>query len=162
MRGELANADTIRQLIRFICTAFALLGLVVIFFVVVGGLVGEQLALRPPLRGYGINLAGSLAGIAAYTLLSSLSPPPLAWILVGFLAMIPFFVRNWVALGVFAGIVCICGLPQPNTYWSPYYRIDLAVAPQPAGWPRPSAYFLSFNHDYHQKPVDLSPAFVAR
>lgn len=114
-----ANADTIRQLIRFICTAFALLGLVVIFFVVVGDLVGEQLALRPPLRGYGINLAGSLAGIAAYTLLSSLSLPPLAWILVGFLAMIPFFVRNWVALGVFAGIVCICGLPQPNTYCRP-------------------------------------------
>ena len=161
--GRYANfGPPVWQLARFLCAAFAVLALVVIFFVVVGGLVGEQLALQPPLRGYGINLAGSLTGIAAFTLLSSLSLPPLAWILAGLLAMIPFFIRDRLALGVFAGIVCVSALPHPDTHWSPYYRIDLAEAPRPSDWSHPAGYFLSVNHDYHQKPVDLSPAFVAR
>ena len=150
------------QMLRFLCTMAAFLALVVVFFVVLGGLVGEHLAPLAPLRGYGINLAGSLAGIAAFTLLSSLSLPPFAWILLGFLALVPFFFRDRVAIGVFVVITCISAVPQPNTFWSPYYRIDLAAVPPPPGWPRPAAYYLGVNHDYHQKPVDLSAAFLAR
>jgi len=161
--GTYANVGPpLFQMARFLGTVLAFIALVVVFFVVLGGLVGEHLAVLPPLSGYGINLAGSLAAIAAFTLLSSLSLPPFVWILVGFVAMVPFFFRQRVALGVFVIIALISAIPQPNTFWSPYYRIDLEEVPPPPGWPHPAAYLLSVNHDYHQKPVDLSTAFMAR
>ena len=52
--------------------------------------------------------------------------------------------------------------PQPHTYWAPYYRITLNQVSPPPGWPRPAAFFVDVNHDYHQKMLDLSPQFTAR
>jgi len=136
--------------------------LVVAFFAVLGGFVGEQLKLLPPLQGYGVNLAGSLAGIIAFTLISLLGLPPVIWVLLGFLALLPFFLRQRWAMAGFALIVCAMAVPQPRTYWSPYYRITLREVAPPVGWPRPAAYFVDVNHDYHQKMLDLSPEFTAR
>ena len=136
--------------------------LIVGFFAVLGGLVGERLKLFPSLQGYGVNLAGSLAGILVFTALSFLGSPPVIWVLFGFLALIPFFLRQRWTWAVFALIVCVMAIPQSRTYWSPYYRITLTDAPPPPGWPRPSAYYVEVNHDYHQKMLDLSPEFTAR
>jgi SAM-dependent methyltransferase len=136
--------------------------LVVAFFTLLGGLVGESLKQLPSLQGYGVNLAGSLAGIVLFTVLSFLGLPPVLWVLLGLLALAPFFLRQRWALVVFALTVCAMSVPQHNTYWSPYYRITLAEAPPPTGWPRPAAYFVDVNHDYHQKMLDLSPQFIAR
>jgi SAM-dependent methyltransferase len=136
--------------------------LVVAFFTVLGGMVGEHLKSFPSLLGYGVNLAGSLAGIAAFTALSFLGLPPVIWILIGFLALVPFYFRQRLALAVFALIVGVMAIPQPHTYWSPYYRITLTEVPPPTGWPHPAAYFVDVNHDYHQKMLDLSPEFTAR
>jgi spermidine synthase len=47
--------------------------------------------------------------------------------------------------------------------WSPYYRIDLvpySVA-DTGGRKDPAGYLLTVNHDYHQKALNLNPAFVA-
>jgi spermidine synthase len=139
-----------------------LMYLVVAFFVVLGGIVGERLARIPPLQGYGVNLAGSLAGIVAFTVVSLLGSRPAIWVLIGLLAMVPFFLRERWAIAVFALVVCAMALPQPHTYWSPYYRITLDKVTPPSGWPRPAAYFVDVNHDYHQKMLDLSPEFTAR
>ncbi|MGA3081891.1 MAG: hypothetical protein ABSD44_10975 [Terracidiphilus sp.] len=136
--------------------------LVVAFFAVLGGLVGEHLKQFPALRGYGINLAGSLAGIAAFTVLSFLGSPPVIWVLLGFGALVPFFFRQRWTMAAFALIVCAMAVPQQHTYWSPYYRITLTEVATPAGWPRPAVYFVDVNHDYHQKMLDLSPEFIAR
>ncbi len=140
----------------------AILYLVVGFFAALGGIVGERLAPLAPLRGYGINLAGSLAGILAFTLLSFLGLPPVVWVLLGLAAALPFFLRDRWTLAAFALIVCAMAIPAPHTYWSPYYRITLEEVPPPAGWPRPAAYQVDVNHDYHQKMLDLSPQFMAR
>jgi hypothetical protein len=136
--------------------------LVVAFFAVLGGLVGEHLKQFPTLKGYGVNLAGSLAGIAAFTLISFLGAPPAIWVLLGFGVLVPFFFRQRWTMAAFALIVCAAAIPQQHTYWSPYYRITLAEVAPPAGWPRPAAYFVDVNHDYHQKMLDLSPEFIAR
>src|SRR5437762_5653166 len=72
----------------------AILYIVVMFFLSLGGLVGRQLALLPPLPGYGWHLAGSLAGILAFTVLSFSTAPPAVWLLVGFGAAIPFFLHE--------------------------------------------------------------------
>ena len=85
--------------------------LVVAFFVVLGGLVGECLQTLPPLPGYGTNLAGSLAGILVFTLIAYLYLPPVAWLLLGFLLAVPFFLRQRLALVCFALIVVATGFP---------------------------------------------------
>ena len=90
----------------------AILYVVVMFFLPIGGLVGKQLALLDPLRGYGWNLAGSLAGILAFTALSFSAAPPAVWILLGLAVAVPFFSRERWALAVLAVLVCVLALPQ--------------------------------------------------
>ena len=60
------------------------LALIVVFFVVLGGFVGEQLSQQRPLLGYAVNLTGSFAGIILFTLLSFWRTPPAVWLSVGF------------------------------------------------------------------------------
>jgi SAM-dependent methyltransferase len=136
--------------------------LVVAFFTVLGGIVGERLATLPPLQGYGVNLAGSLVGILVFTLLSFWGSPPVVWVLLGLVMAVPFFIQDRWALAVFALIVGTMAIPQPHTYWSPYYRITLEEGQPPAGWSHPAVYLVDVNHDYHQKMLDLSPEFMAR
>ncbi len=58
----------------------------------------------PALPGYGINLAGSLAGVGAFALMSWLELPPVVWFGVAFLVALVLLERVplWVRLG-FAG-----------------------------------------------------------
>lgn len=162
--GGLKDVDVslLAYAFRYFGVVLGISALVVAFFVVLGGLVGEHLSPLPPLPGYGTNLAGSLAGILVFTLIAYFCLPPVIWLLLGFLLAAPFFHRQWLALGFFALIVVATGLPPPDTFWSPYYRIHLYTMAPPEGWPRPAAYHVDVNHDYHQRVVDLSPAFLAR
>jgi hypothetical protein len=157
----------------------AILYVVVVFFLTLGGLVGERLSLLPPLQGYGWNLAGSLAGIFAFTVLSFSTAPPYVWLLVGFGVAIPFFLRDRWTLAVLGLLVAVLASPnvrnlrdhnydksgislRQSTVWSPYYRITLFEVPPPRSWPRPPAYLVDVNHDYHQKILDLSADFMSQ
>lgn len=148
--------------LRYLAIILGMTALVVVFFLALGKIVGEYLAGEPPLKGYGINLAGSLAGIIAFTLVSFSGLPPVVWVLIGFLGLLPFFINNRAAIPLFCITLLAVGIPKMNSYWSPYYHIELEPVNPPAGWPRPAAYYLSVNHDYHQKIVDLSASFVSR
>jgi len=150
------------MLLIYLLAVTSIMYLVVAFFTVIGGLVGENLKQKRSLQGYGVNLLGSLFGILAFTVLSFLELPPAVWVLIGFAALVPFFVCQRLSLAVMALTVCAMTVPQANTYWSPYYRITLTEIPPPQGWPRPAAYFLDVNHLFHQRVLDLSPEFVAR
>ena len=152
----------IMMFLMYLAIVPGIMYLVAAFFSVLGGIVGQCLKEVQPLRGYGANLAGSLAGIVVFTVLSFLGSPPAVWVLLGFLAVVPFFLRERWTIAVFALVVCAMAFPQPHTYWSPYYRITLDEAPPPSGWPKPAAYFVEVNHDYHQKMLDLSLEFTAR
>jgi SAM-dependent methyltransferase len=143
----------------YLIVTIGVLSLITATFVTIGGLVGEYLKTFDPLRGYGINLAGSLAGILVFTLLAFLTTPPFVWLLIGSLLLMPFFWRKPVVVAVLICIVLMHLVPERNTFWSPYYRIDFRTLAPPKGSTRTSAYFLSVNHDYHQKVVDLSPGF---
>ncbi|HEY6488092.1 MAG: hypothetical protein WCC26_04780 [Terracidiphilus sp.] len=140
-----------------------ILWLVVAFFSVLGGLVGECLAEFPPLQGYGVNLGGSFAGILVFTLLSILGLPPVVWVGFGLLTLVPFFLRQRWAVPIFVLVTCACAFSsQSQTYWSPYYRITVTALAPPPGWPRTAAYLIDVNHDYHQVILDLSKEFTAR
>jgi SAM-dependent methyltransferase len=100
------------------------------------------------LQAYTVNIAGSLAGIAAFTLMSWKQLSPAWWFLVVALAMGYILTSRrfiqWVAIGaVSAGVVWLAGLKtghyvadgmQPSEHlWSPYYRVDYL---HDGAWPR--------------------------
>lgn len=149
------------MLAMYLVVTIGILSLITVTFVAIGGLVGEYLKGFDPLRGYGINLAGSLAGILVFTFLAFLTTPPVIWLLVGLLLLMPFFWRRPMAVAALICVVLMHCVPERNTFWSPYYRIDFRALAAPKGSTRTSAYLLSVNHDYHQKVVDLSPGFMS-
>ena len=148
--------------LRFLGEILGILVLVVAFFVVLGGIVGEYISRFRPLPGYGINLAGSLAGVGVFTLIAFLRLPPLAWILIGVLCLLPFFYRSKVAVLLLLAAAAITFHRDAYTFWSPYYRIDLRPYSPPQGWTQTPAYELEVNHDFHQHILNLSDVFVNR
>ena len=60
------------MVLKYLIVVSAIMYLVVAFFAVLGSFVGERLKELPSLSGYGVNLAGSLTGIFAFTALSYL------------------------------------------------------------------------------------------
>jgi hypothetical protein len=148
--------------LRLVAVVFYFLALLVLLFVVLGGFVGEYLERVSPLKGYGINLAGSLAGMAVFAALSFVNSGPAIWLLVGFICLFPFFVRKPIALALFAVTIIAVAIPESGTFWSPYYRIDFTPLPSPEGSPLPSAYSVVTNHLWYQWAVDLSPTFLKR
>lgn len=148
--------------LRLVAVVFYFLALVVLLFVALGGLVGESLKRVSPLQGYGINLAGSLAGMAGFAGLSFTNSGPATWLSVGFILLLPFFLRKRAALAWFAVTILAVAIPEPHTFWSPYYRIDFTPLPSPEGSLHPSAYAVATNHLWYQWAADLSPAFLQR
>ncbi|MCC7010236.1 MAG: spermidine synthase [Acidobacteria bacterium] len=116
-----------------------------VIFVVVAALfatlaqrMGREMAELPPLRAYTINLAGSLAGVAAFGVMSWQELPPAAWFGVGFAAALPLLAsaepgaagrpRRWL-LGVnvlLLGVsLAIVARMAAGAIWSPYYKITV-------------------------------------
>jgi hypothetical protein len=143
--------------IRFLTIVLAFLVLVVVFFVVLGGFVGDCLKRAPPLRAYGINLVGSLVGIALFSVLAFFNSRPAVWLLVGLALLVPFFVRERISILLLALVLGAVAVPEPNTLWSPYYRIDFNRLPSQNGRPYRSVYSVVANHAWYQGLVDLSP-----
>jgi spermidine synthase len=134
-------------------------------FIPVGQLVGRYLENAPcGVTAYSINVLASLAGIAAFTLLSFLDQPPWVWFAAaGSFLMAVFWraarARKVVAL-TFA--VCVVLLLFPDhrnstTYWSPYQK--LSIRPVYANG-QLEQYFLWTNESIYQSILNLSSEFV--
>ena len=105
-------------------------GVAALFTTLAQRMASEMTALAP-LRAYTINLAGSLAGTAAFALMSWVEAPPSAWFLVAFASAVPLLRgRRWTTTAL-AAILCLVvagGLVydmQRGTIWSPYYKITV-------------------------------------
>jgi hypothetical protein len=136
--------------------------LVVLFCVPLGSLIGKYLKTAPPLWGYGVNLAGSLAGVGVFATLSFLRTLPSVWIGIGSIGLLIFFWERPTARLVFLILPLLIAFPSQNTLWSPYYNISLRPDKILQGEQTPSVIRLSVNHDYHQKILDLSSSFFNR
>jgi SAM-dependent methyltransferase len=95
----------------------------------------------------------------SFTLLSFLSTPPAVWLAFGFGLLSVFFWQKWKYLVAFAAVVGITAIPQPDSDWSPYHRIDLSPI-RTADSSEISGYSLHYNHMWYQTMVDLSPDFM--
>jgi SAM-dependent methyltransferase len=132
--------------------------IVAALFAAVAQRMGRELAGRPPLAAYGLNLAGSLAGVAVFAALSWLEQPPGVWFAVASFAALPFLVesRRWAAganIAILAITVLIVHLMDRGSLWSPYYRI--AVFPDGADT------VVEVNNIFHQSmaPVEKKEYF---
>ncbi len=104
----------------FLATAVALMG--------TGELVGRCFLQLPRLDAYRWDLIGSLTGIAAFTALSYLHAPPLAWGLVVAAAYV-VLLRPRLPWPVSAAALVLVGTLAmetlaPNVSWSAYYKVE--------------------------------------
>jgi hypothetical protein len=93
--------------------------------------LGQLLTSMPPLRAYAIDIAGSMTGIALFTILSGLGTPPGVWFAVAgsalaLLALGAGVARIHVLNGaMFAAAIVLVVVQQPaGTSWSAYYRVS--------------------------------------
>ena len=155
------QAPAILLVLRYLGVVIGITGLVVTFLLVIGGIVGQYFAEMPPLRGYAINLSGSLAGVLLFTSMAYWELSPAWWLAVGMAFLLPLLPRRPIPIAILVLTTLAVAVPQPSTFWSPYYRVELQSSASPPHWRFPSAYYLNVNHDYHQKIVDLSASFLS-
>lgn len=115
---------------------FLVLLLVVVLVIAVMAVLalplGPLLGAMPPLRAYAIDIAGSLAGIAAFATLALLTTPPTVWfaVIAGVLGLralgSAIGVSTLVGGAAMAGVLAFAVFAQAGgDLWSPYYRISL-------------------------------------
>ncbi len=150
---------------RFLVAVFGIFLVVVGMSVGLGERMGAYFLPLPRLTAYSANLLGSLAGIWAFSLISFLELPPIAWFSIGFAAIAPFVLRDLsptlraLAIALLGVAMSSLLVGQTGALWSPYYRIQLQpIRDVDAG---AVGTLLSVNHDYHQKALDLSDGAVA-
>jgi hypothetical protein len=99
--------------------------------------MGTEMAALPPLRGYTLNLVGSLAGVAAFAVISWLQLPPTWWFALGFAAAVPLLflpepgsTTRSMAGGI-AGVALLAlalvfvHVLARGSLWSPYYKVTV-------------------------------------
>jgi hypothetical protein len=110
-----------------------------------------------PLSAYRMDIAGSIAGIAVFSLLSFLNQPPATWGFIacgGLIAMLAPKVRWWQA-GAALAIITLLSLESfiPNQIWSPYNKLSIVNS---STGPAPGLYLSANNIPYqaaHTLPI---------
>lgn len=124
--------------------------LVAIAFMILSRPLGKLLTALPPLQAYTLDIFGSLAGIAAFFVISYFSLPPYVWFLVLIvLILINLPKDKWsvfplMFLGIAFIFVYAVGV---SSIWSPYYRIQVIPAENSTG------YILTVNSIGHQSAI---------
>jgi hypothetical protein len=124
-------------------------------FVPLGHLAARLMARQPSLRAYGWNLAGSLAGIALFALVSFAWAPPVVW-LVLVAAGLAMFLRTearalaptFAALAFLVVLLARPGRLNETDIYSPYQILTLTVR-------RSTHPELKTSNAYYQRILDL-------
>jgi spermidine synthase len=99
--------------------------------------MGREMAALPPLRGYTLNLVGSLAGVGLFAVISWLQLSPTWWFAIGFAAAVPLLLssepaespsrRAFAAVNValLAMTLVLVHVMARGSLWSPYYKITV-------------------------------------
>ena len=111
--------------------------IVAALFVTLAQRMGREMAVLPPLRGYTINIVGSLAGVVGFGLISWFELSPTVWFAVGFGAALPLVVtpepgRSGVRapvvvvnVALLAASLALVHTMARGALWSPYYKITV-------------------------------------
>jgi hypothetical protein len=111
------------------------LSLAIVFVLVVavmaglGQAVAQSFVRFQPLNAYRLDILGSIAGIAAFSVLSFLNQPPAAWAVVAGVSLVVLLLprARWWQLGAVAGIIVLLVLESliPGQMWSPYNKLAI-------------------------------------
>ncbi len=98
-----------------------------------GQAVAQLFVTFRPLRAYRLDIAGSIAGIVVFSLLSFLHAPPVFWGVVaagGLVLLLGGRSARWWQLAAAAVVVVLLGIESaaPHQTWSPYYKLSAVVA----------------------------------
>jgi spermidine synthase len=158
-------ADSVPSLLatlKALCVIVFVFFLVMATFAALASKIGELLNRATPLTAYSINVAGSLAGIGTFSLVSFLQWPPLAWLVLAFGPLL-YFCREHRrrALVYFSAAVAFALAVQLRSpaIWSPYYRVEVRNA---ASAQDPQELHLYVNYDGFQVIENLSPGYLER
>jgi SAM-dependent methyltransferase len=97
--------------------------------------LGPLLRSMPPLQAYGWDIAGSMLGIAGFTILSAAGTPPVLWFGVATALVVLLILGSrmrpllgFTAMAALAAVVVLAVRTDlPSEIWSPYYRINTYV-----------------------------------
>lgn len=148
----------------------ALLYLITFTFVPVGQLLGRAFEESQKIvRAYSFNIAGSLAGVWLFNVLSWRCAPPVTWFATAAVLAAPLLVtrgrqgRIATGLAAVAPILVWMGIPGGSqTVWSPYQKLTLAPYFAANETNRvQQGFVLEVNGTHFQQMVDSSDAFHA-
>lgn len=139
--------------------------LTVFVFVPIGQLCGRLMSRTANLRAYGLNLAGSLAGVVLMHALSYLWTPPLVWFGLAFAALIAFQAYHRAALLFTActALLTLTALAWPvapvktQIVYSPYQIIEREYTPDGLTTIRTSGHFLQRVHNLTPAGIAMNP-----
>jgi SAM-dependent methyltransferase len=131
---EYRNPDVARFVVPIEAIAAMFFVLIALMFVGPGQALGRAFDAFPDrIMGYTLNIGGSLAGIAGFSLLSWLQTPPVVWFAVACVAIAWLLWRQdgltlarGVALVALIGVVSIPinKTATSESHWSPYYSVS--------------------------------------
>lgn len=128
-------------------------------FIPIGQLCGRLMTRRPQLRAYGLNLLGSLAGVVAAFVASSLWTPPIVWFAVALLGVLLLSVRraSTLVVGVTGTLVVMAALawptnPPAHRVYSPYQMLEFGYGDRGLMNIRAAGHYYQRVHDF-SRPV---------
>jgi SAM-dependent methyltransferase len=150
---EFPRGDLSQFVIPIEIVAGAFFAVIALLFVGLGQAMGRAFDAAPDrVRAYSVNVAGSLAGIAAFGLASTYQTPPMVWFAIGIAAIVRLLpgVSRVQFYGLMALFVLLAGEASRDgsrflTYWSPYYKIAY----------HPRSRMIETNQIGHQVIVDV-------
>ncbi|HEV2005005.1 MAG TPA: hypothetical protein VGQ85_00195 [Candidatus Limnocylindrales bacterium] len=95
--------------------------------------LGPLLRSMPPLRAYAFDIAGSMAGITGFVVLSAAQTPPVIWFSVVAVLVILLTAGTGLTFARLPSVVALLlviwlARASVDQIWSPYYRIDTYIA----------------------------------
>ena len=132
---EYRHPDVAQFVVPIEAVAAVFFVLIALMFVGLGQALGRAFDIYPHrVLGYTLNIAGSLAGIVAFSVISAVQAPPPVWFFITF-AGIAYLLHqtgslNWVKTVALIAAVIAIGVPinefgpTRDIRWSPYYRVD--------------------------------------
>ncbi|MEK7165236.1 MAG: hypothetical protein AAB874_00305, partial [Patescibacteria group bacterium] len=110
--------------------------LITLLFVTLAQTLGKLLTRFPPLSAYTVDIVGSIAGVAAFGLVSYFTLPPFVWFVVigiGYLVLLFRFSGKGRTAAIFLIFIffLIPTLDDLPTRWSPYQKVSLYSVSNP-------------------------------
>ncbi|WP_157665188.1 spermine/spermidine synthase domain-containing protein [Mariniblastus fucicola] len=154
-----------------VCSGLVLtMGLMILLweiFVPVGRMLGKLMNRHPnTIAAYSINIAGSMAGIGLFVLLSAFYLSPVVWFIVAavlFVILLGFRPKHYTNLGLVGAVVVAAMVANYDsqsieTVWSPYQKLTLSTEQHPT---LEGKYLINVNNCGYQGIIDLSDDAVA-